>query len=102
MEYPETTLSETMNLLRKDGYRYDFNLRENLLHCSHQGESFSVDDLVIDQVYRFEGDSNPDDSAVLYAISAPNVGLKGVLVDGYGVSSNEDQHAWLAQVKKAQ
>ncbi|HAA15583.1 MAG TPA: phosphoribosylpyrophosphate synthetase [Cytophagales bacterium] len=101
MEYPETTLSETLNLLRKEGYLYDFNLRENLLHCSHNGEAFGPEDLVIDRVFRFEGDSNPDDAAVLYAISSPKVGLKGVLVDGFGISSNEDQHTWLAQVQKA-
>jgi hypothetical protein len=37
-------------------------------------------------MYRFEGDSNPDDSSIVYAISS-NTGLKGTLVDAYGAYS---------------
>ena len=34
-------------------------------------------------MYRFEGDSSPDDNSVLYAIESKG-GIKGVLVDAYG------------------
>ncbi|MEO8582387.1 MAG: hypothetical protein ABI415_01250 [Flavitalea sp.] len=43
------------------------------------------DEFEIDKVYRFEGESNPDDSSVLYAISSPKFKLKGTLVNGYGI-----------------
>ena len=48
----------------------------------------NVDQLDIDKVYRFEGTSNPDDNCILYAISADD-NIKGVLVDGYGVSGGQ-------------
>lgn len=35
-------------------------------------------------MYRFEGDSNLDDSSILFAISATKSNLKGMLVDAYG------------------
>ena len=37
----------------------------------------------MDEVHRFEGMTNPDDSSVLYAIASTG-GLKGLLVDAYG------------------
>jgi hypothetical protein len=47
----------------------------------------SPDDFKIDAVFRFEGESNPDDQAILYAISSQNRNVKGVLVNGYGISA---------------
>ncbi len=42
------------------------------------------EDFEVDETYRFEGMSSTDDNSVLYAISSKN-GLKGLLVDAYGV-----------------
>jgi hypothetical protein len=47
----------------------------------------SPEDFEIDAVFRFESASNPDDQAVLYAISSRENYVKGVLVNGYGISS---------------
>ena len=44
-------------------------------------------DFRIDEFYRFEGASNPDDNSIVYAISS-NQGIRGVLVDAYGVYSD--------------
>jgi hypothetical protein len=84
---PYTTLSETMNELRKEGYTEDFNLHQNCLEC-HNGE-FKVfaDEFKVDKYFRFEGASNPSDSAILYAISSDSKNLKGVLVNAYGIYS---------------
>lgn len=38
---------------------------------------------MIEKTERYEGDSNPSDSAIIYAITAKN-GNKGVLIDSYG------------------
>mgnify|MGYP005867477985 FL=1 len=38
----------------------------------------------MDEVHRFEGMTSPDDSSILFAISSTS-GVKGVLVDAYGV-----------------
>ena len=39
---------------------------------------------MIDKFYRFEGASNPDNSAIVYAISSRD-GLKVTVLDAYGV-----------------
>ncbi|MBL0155025.1 MAG: hypothetical protein IPP93_16720 [Chitinophagaceae bacterium] len=36
--------------------------------------------------YRFEGNTDPSDEAIVYAIESQN-GLKGILVNGCGISS---------------
>ena len=83
-----TTLSEVMNELRKRGYTEDFNLRDDSIYCRNGACVLYPDDFLIDRYYRFEGPSDPADQAILYAISSEKFGMKGVLVNGYGTSSN--------------
>lgn len=81
------TLSETMNDLRKQGYVEDFNLRQNCLECRNGEFKVFAEDFKIDKYFRFEGESNPSDSSILYAISSDRLQLKGVLVNAYGIYS---------------
>lgn len=78
------TVSEAVNKLKKRGFDLDFNLEENCLVCNEK--KFDIDDFEITEVYRFEGDTDPADEAVVYAIESKD-GLKGVLVSGYGISA---------------
>ena len=79
------TVSEAVNGLKTRGFGLDFNLRENCLVC-HE-DKFNVDDFEIVEVHRFEGNTDPSDEAVVYAIESKN-GMKGVLVNGYGISAD--------------
>lgn len=79
------TISEAVNDLRARGYTMDFNLEENCIIC-HE-EKFEPLDFEITEVYRFEGDTDPADAAVIYAIES-RTGLKGILVNGYGIYSD--------------
>lgn len=83
-----TSLSEITNLLQERGYTIDFNLKENCLECG--GNLFKIfpGEFIVDKHYRFEGLSDPGDEAIVYAISSPKYNLKGVLVNGYGISSD--------------
>jgi len=83
------TLSETINGLIEIGYIHDFNIHEESLVCSIHKATLSPEDFQIDKVYRFEGNSNPDDQSILYAISSAKFNMKGILVNGYGISWDE-------------
>ena len=78
------TLSQAVNDLKKRGYALDFNLAENCLICN--GLKYNVEDFEITEVYRFEGETDPADEAVLYGIESKD-GIKGLLVSGYGISA---------------
>ena len=79
------TVSEALEQFRKQGFTIDFNLEENCIACEKR--KFRADDFEIVDVYRYEGNTDPADEAAVYAIQS-KTGLKGVLVTGYGISSD--------------
>lgn len=74
---------EIIESLRAEGYIYDFSIKNDELCCSSEGFIYEPEDLIIEKTERYEGDSNPSDSAIIYAITAKD-GTKGVLIDSYG------------------
>lgn len=84
-----TTMTEVIDHLRKSGYVEDFNLQQNCLVCRTGHYSVFHNEFVIDKVYRFEGDSDPADEATVYAISCPKYDIKGILVNGAGIYTDE-------------
>ncbi len=79
------TITEAIKQLRAQGFTIDFNLEENSLVC--HAEKFAHNEFEIVDVYRYEGDSDPGDESTVYAIES-NTGLKGILVAGFGISSD--------------
>ncbi|WP_417886168.1 phosphoribosylpyrophosphate synthetase [Zunongwangia sp.] len=83
------TLSQAINKLKlEEGYEHDFNLRDEEIELKSSETTFAAHEFEVDKVLRFEGMSNPDDNAILYAITTAD-GKKGTLVDGYGISSGQ-------------
>lgn len=80
------TVTEAIEDLRTQGFTEDFSLQENYLTL--EGERFEADEFDILEVFRYEGDSDPGDEATVYGIQSSS-GIKGVLVTGYGMSSDE-------------
>lgn len=83
-----TTLSEVTTLLSEQGYTIDFNLRQAHLECVGDHLKIFPEDFIVDKHYRFEGDSDPADEAIVFAISSSKHNVKGVLINGYGISSD--------------
>ncbi|MCB0530063.1 MAG: phosphoribosylpyrophosphate synthetase [Saprospiraceae bacterium] len=92
-----STLIEALDDLRSRGYTEDFDLHTNLLNCPARQMELHPDDFEIVEVYRFEGVTNPSDNEVLYAIESKD-GLKGVLVDAYGVYADNISPDLLAKL----
>lgn len=78
------TLREAIEGLKKLGYANDFNLHPDWIECPPLNLKLAPDEFHVDYVHRFEGMTSPDDSSILYAISSSS-GVKGLLVDAYGV-----------------
>jgi hypothetical protein len=94
------TVSQTIEALKEQGYSLDFNIRQECLACHKTNTVLSPDDFEIDAVYRFEGESNPDDEAVVYAISSSRFGVKGVLVNAYGMYADEGSDELVKKLQK--
>src|SRR3569832_1969092 len=91
------TVSEAVEKLRQQGFTTDFNLEENCIVC-HE-DKFEPADFEIVDVYRYEGNTDPADEATVYAIQS-KTGLKGILVSGYGVSSDSMSTAMLNKLSR--
>ena len=91
------TMVEALNGLRKQGYAEDFNLSSECIECPTLKLKLRPEQFQIDKFYRFEGMSNPDDNSIVYAISSRD-GVKGVLVDGYGVSATSLNEAMIKKL----
>lgn len=77
--YHYASVSKALEELKQKGFSYDFNLHEDHIIANPT-------DYEIMHVYRYEGDSNPDDEAVVYGIQSKN-GEKGVFVAGFAANS---------------
>lgn len=60
---------------------------QNQMVLAGDEKIYKPEDLTIVKSYRFEGDSNPDDNAVLYLLKDKEGELSTIL-DSYGAESN--------------
>ncbi|MEO5683606.1 MAG: phosphoribosylpyrophosphate synthetase [Chitinophagaceae bacterium] len=97
--YAYDTLSEAVNGLKQRGYNIDFNIEADKLVCNQTPVSLSPDEFEIAEVYRFEGNTDPADEAVLYAIESKH-GHKGLLVNGYGPGADPVGDALVKKLKE--
>lgn len=95
-----STLSEQMDALYKEGYTLDLSIDGNKLKATDiANQAYEPEEVSIDHTFRFEGQSNPADMSILYAISLPD-GEKGQLVDSYGTYNSADISAFIKAVEK--
>jgi hypothetical protein len=81
------TLVTALNDLRTRGFTTDFNLAFDRLKTAGNEKELLPEEFDIVEVYRFEGDTNPDDESVLFAIASHNGNIRGVLVSAFGAYS---------------
>ena len=88
--YHYATVSEALDDLNEKGFTYDFNLHEaDIVKNPAKYE--------IVHIYRYEGDSSPDDEAVVYGIKSSS-GKKGVYVAGFAANSVNEATQVLIQL----
>lgn len=85
--YNYDTVTEAINGLKARGFTLDFNLQVNAIQCFNPDLNLTPQEFEIKEVYRFEGDTNPSDEEIVYAIESKE-GHKGVFVNGYGPSAD--------------
>ena len=79
------TVTEAVKGLKERGYTIDFNIAFDKLICSGNKFCLQADEFEIMEAHRFEGDSNPDDEDVVYAVESKDGRLKGVVTSAFGL-----------------
>jgi len=80
------TLSQAVEALKAKGYTDELMLTEE--DVFNKATPLDPLQFTIDSFHRFEGPSDPADMSIVYAISSKPLGLKGLLVGGYGAKAN--------------
>lgn len=84
-----TTLSSVLEKLRMKKQDNEFAMKDGCF-TTNGNKLYSAEDLTIVRTYRFEGESDPADSMILYLIEAKD-GLIGYSMDVYGAGSNKEE-----------
>ncbi|QKG53864.1 hypothetical protein [Hymenobacter sp. BRD67] len=95
-----TSLVTVEKKLNSQGYTHDFTVRGGRL-CTMDDDSartYSPEETTIIDYFRFEGESNPDDMAILYAVETSD-GTKGTISSAYGTYANEDVDKFILHVE---
>lgn len=82
------TLVEAIARLEARGFRDSFEPADGGLRALGAGRVFAPEALVVEEVVRFEGESDPSEQAILFALRSPAGDVRGTFVAGYGVLSD--------------
>jgi hypothetical protein len=77
------SVADALAELTRKGFTETFRPAESRLHCDGNGRDYEPSEVTIMQVYRFEGESDPDDMSVVYALETKD-GARGTIVDAFG------------------
>ena len=88
------TLTTVLQHLKQENQYNEFIVaRKGVVWLS--GKSYKEDEVRMIRTYRFEGDSDPSEEAIVYIIEAKD-GSIGYSIDNYGVYANhtDDEYGW--------
>ena len=79
------TVTEALKDLKLRGFTTDFNIAFDKLICSENKICLNPNEFEIVETYRFEGDTDPGDENVVYAIESKDTKIKGTMSSAYGM-----------------
>jgi hypothetical protein len=93
-----TDLQKCLKKLETQGYVDQFKVdKKLLLSLTDEKKKYKPKDVTAANFYRFEGNTDPEDMSILYAIETTD-GNKGTLIDAYGHYSDDDTGAFMQDV----
>ena len=95
------SLATCLNKMVMDGYTEDFKVTEKGLESLQKNRNYTPGQVRVINFFRFEGQSDPEDNAILYVIETDDGG-KGTLVDAYGVYTDPHVSQFMKDVEDIQ
>lgn len=99
----QTTVMKPAALLVNEfiakGYTENFKVTVQGLYAPSREVYYQAPDIMVLNFFRFEGESDPADNAILYIIET-NDGVKGLLLDAYGPYADKQVAAFFDQIEK--
>ena len=93
------TPSDAIRRLQADGYTGNwFANGDHTLECNESGEVLDPAEVIIDHILRFEGQSDPGDMSILFALRTPS-GSKGIYSAPFGSDTPPEDADVIARMR---
>ena len=89
MDAPDT-VTEALAMLDREGYDVDFQFVDGEITWEGRQQRCAVDDVVVEQVMRFEGPSDPGDEMIVFGLRDPSTGARGRLASAFGSAADPE------------
>lgn len=95
------TVTEAVNQLQERGYTSNLSVlaEKECLLCHKTSIQLSPSEFEIDEIYRFEGNTDPGDEMIVFAVSSKKHDIKGVVVNAFGMYSDGIQSRMIEKLK---
>lgn len=88
----KNNMIEVVKELNKLGYTEELRIMGEKLYWVEKSSKYNADQFEIDYAYRFESSDTPEDSSLIYGISIPKKGIKGILIDVFDTFSSLEEN----------
>ena len=85
------SLSHAIERLARRGFTQGLRVEEGRLRDPTTGQVYEPELLAVDEMVRFEGDSDPDEQAVLFALRTPGGEPLGTFASAFGAALPPEQ-----------
>lgn len=92
------SLAECLNHLLRSGFEKQFKAVKDGLKELSSEKIYSPAQVQIINFYRFEGESDPADNSILYALETDD-GIRGTLVDAFGPYADSNVSAFIKEIE---
>jgi len=93
------TMVEAVEELKKRGFSQNMSVNEDGKLALTDGKTFPAEEVTLVEYHRFEGETNPSDSSIVYAVETTS-GTKGTVVDSYGAEGSETTSNFMNKAKQ--
>lgn len=100
MDAPDT-VTEAVAFLASQGYVDDYHLSPEGIVDANSRTTHPLQTATVDYTFRFEGDSDPGDEAIVLGVSCTEWGRKGVVVSAYGPDADPEHTALLVALTRS-
>ncbi len=95
------TVTDATRRLQAEGYTGNwYATAAGTLRCDESGEESDLDELEVHEVLRFEGQSDPGDEMIVFALQAPS-GQKGIFGAAYGADTSVADAEVIRRLRRA-
>jgi len=84
------TLQEAIDRLEHSGFPDSFQAVRGGMRALEAKQVVACEHLIVEEIVRFEGESDPGDSAVLFALRSRDGKIAGTFVAGYGPATDPE------------